>query len=177
MPGDMTGKRGVVEPHTSQDASEHYVKRQRALSCETADDTCDTCDLVLVGDFYDFPKEWRGEKDAKHLAISQSTPTIHAPAVRVFAVGNVTGSKYWEHIGTDDYLTRVSEDAWLPQIVANELHERIISEGEESVPRGEFIEEALNDSGESILVSYVIVMYAILSYAVLSYATHCNCMS
>ena len=114
-----------------------------------------TCDLVLFGD-YMFPESnWKGEIPSEPIAVSTTDPKPGAPKetqVRVFAMGNVSGSKYWEAPGSKDHAEEVNDDAWLPQIVADELHERIVEEGRDSVAPGEFIEEACNESGESLLV-------------------------
>ena len=112
----------------------------------------DTCDLVLFGDYMLPGPDWTGEIPLTPIAVSPADPNHDAPTVRVFTMGDVSGSKYWEVPGSEGHAEKIYEESWLPQIVANELHERIINEGRDSVPRGEFIEEACNEGGESVLV-------------------------
>ena len=86
-------------------------------------------------------------------------------------MGDVSGSKYWELPGSDECAKKVVEGQWLPQIIANELHERMLSEGVESVPRGEFMEEACNEEGESVLVLLKPICFARLSFWLLNTAS------
>mmetsp|Transcript_23312 Transcript_23312/g.58437 ORF Transcript_23312/g.58437 Transcript_23312/m.58437 type:complete len:1029 (+) Transcript_23312:225-3311(+) len=142
-----------------------------------AEDTCPPAnvqyrDVVLYGDYGGSLKGLRvdseqpPESDSKTpseskwdvprcvLAVSDGDANEDAPKVRVWAVGTEVkeSTKYWELKGSEEHSKKVADGAWLPQIVANELHERMLEEGEESVPVGEFIEEACNESGDSLLV-------------------------
>jgi hypothetical protein len=109
--------------------------------------------LVLVGDYQSLLKLWTTEFDVHNpLYVSTVPISSKVPRVCVFALGVVTGAKYWEQPGSKAHATKVESGDWLPQMVANELQNRIVEEGEDSVPRGEFIEEACNVDGESILV-------------------------
>ena len=109
--------------------------------------------LVIVGDYQSLLKPWTAEFDVDNpLYVSTVPISSKVPRVYVYALGVVTGAKYWEQPGSKEHTIKVESGDWLPQMVANELQLRIVNEGEESVPRGEFIEEACNEDGESILV-------------------------
>jgi hypothetical protein len=136
--------------------ADHEAKRQKSDHSES-DEMSDgeeqrPTDLVVIGDYYDLPPKFDGYLPLFLLALSAQSPTADAPGVRIWAMGDVEGSKYWERKGSEAQIEKVAEEMWFPQIIANELQERILSEGEESVPRGEFIEEACNDQGISVLV-------------------------
>ena len=128
------------------------VERARQVMACLVPENRKTCDVVLFGDYCLPSPEWKGELPLRPIAVSTSKPTADVPVVRVFAMGDVSGSKYWELPGSEGHAEKVAIELWLPQVVANELYERMLSEGEESVPRGEFIEEACNEGGESVLV-------------------------
>ena len=109
--------------------------------------------LLIVGDYQSLLKPWTAEFDVETpLYVSIVPISSKVPRVYVYALGVVTGAKYWEQPGSKEHSTKVESGDWLPQMVANELQTRIVEEGEESVPRGEFIEEACNEDGESVLV-------------------------
>mmetsp|Transcript_6055 Transcript_6055/g.14576 ORF Transcript_6055/g.14576 Transcript_6055/m.14576 type:complete len:1063 (-) Transcript_6055:927-4115(-) len=114
-------------------------------------------DLVIFGDYEEAVKGLGVDSsdDAraspvsvplKLLAVSEGPGSEDAPKVRVWCIGSKDDPKYWE--------TKKSEDGTksLALIVANELHDRMVEEGEDSVPVDEFVEEACNDAGESLLV-------------------------
>jgi hypothetical protein len=107
-------------------------------------------DLVLVGDYCQHPPLVEWNKGLLPLCpIAESTLGL----VRVFAMCDIYGGKYWEIPGSEGYAAKVAEGLWLPQIVANDLQMRILSDGEDSVPLEMFIEEVYNhDDGESLLV-------------------------
>jgi len=154
--GTTSGVSPPLKRRCSGGAVEQPCSKKQALAVNLEDQkNPDTCDLVIFGD-YMFPEpDWKGEIPSEPIAVSTTDPEPDAPnetQVRVFAMGNVSGSKYWEPLGSEGQVEAYNDGLWLPQIIADELHERIVEEGMDSVARGEFIEEACNESGESVLV-------------------------
>lgn len=109
-------------------------------------------DVVLFGDYHFPESNWKGEIPLTPIAVSTTDPKPDVPIVRVFTVAMDHGSKYWEPQNSEDHCEAVNRGTWLPQVVANELHDRMVKEGRDSVASGNFIEEACNESGETILV-------------------------
>lgn len=110
-------------------------------------------DVVLFGDYHFPESNWKGEIPLTPIAVSTTDPRPDVPTVRVFTMVMNCGRKYWEVLGSEDHCEAVNCGTWLPQVVADELHDRMVEEGRDSVASGNFIEEALNESGESILVA------------------------
>ena len=101
-------------------------------------------DLVLFGDYVSPPFHWKGETPLTPIAVSG--------IVRVFTADIYSGSKYWGAPGSNSHAEELCDGIWLPQLVADELHERIVQEGRGSIVEGKFIEEAYTMNRESILV-------------------------
>lgn len=132
-------------------ACDEQQPRKRRAAVRPGSEADGLCDLVLVGDYWLPSGNWKGEMPMLPIAMSEAIPGV--PQVRVFSTGNLGGSKYWELPGSAGWAEKVEGGAWLPSIVAKEMHERVVMEGlQAAVPRGEFIEEACNEAGESILV-------------------------
>lgn len=130
-----------------------------ADDADEADDVADDADepdnvlhrdLVIVGDYGSCvqyltvdSKETHSNDEAPFclLAVSEGEVSEDAPKARVWAIGFENVPKYWN-----------GENSGLPQMVADELFNRMLDEGDESVPVGEFIEEACNEHRDSILV-------------------------
>lgn len=108
--------------------------------------------MVLFGDYVSLDENWKGEIPLAPIAVSTTGPEPDVPTVRVFVAGVVSGSKYWGSPGSEAHTEEVDDEVWLPQIVADDVRKRMVQEGRESVARGKFIEEARNESGESVLV-------------------------
>ena len=135
---------------------------------KNSNEKCDTCDLVLFGDYMLPSHDWTGDIPLTPLAVSSCDWTGDIPltplpvslsgakqeafTVRVFAMCNFPGSKYWEMPGSEEHTDAILDDSWFPQIVADQIHERIVDKGRGSVPQGKFIEEACNEFAESVLV-------------------------
>jgi hypothetical protein len=146
MSGEMTGKRDAMESGAPTPPNEPVKKIPKIprVHFERCDLDPENCDLVIVGDYTD---DFTGVHDLHPLAVSADKPTV-----RVYACGSVAKSKYWEPQGTQEYNVAVAVGTWLPQIVADELQARLLAEGEDCIPRGEFMEEVCNDGGESVLI-------------------------
>lgn len=125
-------------------------------------DVDDSRDIVLYGDYdgaveglgVDLPDPNGGalvDVPVKLLAVSGGEAAKGVPEVRVWAIGDESRTKYWERKDTEEQKSKAAAGEWLPQIVANELFARMADEGEETVPVHEFIEEACNDTGDSVL--------------------------
>jgi hypothetical protein len=78
--------------------------------------------------------EWEGEHSLHPIAVSASDPSV-----RVFSLGGVVACKYWPAGNFSDEL---------PQLVANELHARLLQQERQGI----FIEEVRGADGESMLV-------------------------
>ena len=119
---------------------------------KNSNEKCDTCDLVLFGDYMLPSHDWTGDIPLTPLPVSSGGFKQEAFTVRVFAMCNFPGSKYWEMPGSEEHTDAILDDSWFPQIVADQIHERIVDNGRGSVPQGKFIEEACNEFAESVLV-------------------------
>jgi hypothetical protein len=73
--------------------------------------------------------------------------------VRVFALGEVEECLYFERKGGAAYIEKMRTNGeWLPQLLASELHQRMVDEGPDAILPDVFIEEASNEDGVSLLV-------------------------
>lgn len=152
------GSRISVQVYSKKTGTRLWTSRMpvpEQSSCpvgKNSNEKCDTCDLVLFGDYMLPSHDWTGDIPLTPLAVCSAGANQEAFTVRIFAMSHSPGTKYWEMPGSVEHAEAISDDSWFPQIVADEIYERIERKGRDSVPQGEFIEEACNRFEESVLV-------------------------
>lgn len=164
MPHDEADEQRMVEAGGA-DGDDRVMGEGAGGAGEAADDDCMEVDVVIVGQYQgaveglgvDLPEPPQGaapdEVPMKLLAESEGEAVEGVPRVRVWAVGDERVTKYWDAKGTEEQEEKLARGEWLPMIVANELYGRMVEEGRESVPPDAFVEEACNDTGDSVLVA------------------------
>lgn len=120
-------------------------------------------EVVIYGDYEGCLEDLAGDALSDPvltlLASSDEDYNDAYPQVRVYCVGTDKHQKYWEKEGSDVHAEKVAEGRWFPQVIADELFERICDDGENSVPATHFIEESFTEYQDRLLIVSVPLFY------------------